>query len=233
MIENFSVGGIEMTVEKKHIKNMYIRVVGVAGNVRITAPVFVSEAAVREFASSRVEWIKRQRQKLASRTRQGERRYETGEPHSLWGETYRLHVDAASPCGGVQVDQDLKLLTIGGGRSREEREGVMREWYRAKLREEIPSLLERCEKVVGVRAREWRIRDMSTRWGTCNVREARIWLSLNLAKRPRACLEYVITHELAHLLERYHNKTFWAYMDRFCPDWRRAKALLDEKEAAA
>lgn len=112
----------------------------------------------------------------------------------------------------------------------EDRKKLLTEWYRRQMQQAVPEVLARCEARMGLHANEWRIRDMKTRWGTCNIRERRIWLSLHLAKYPPQCLEGVITHELVHLLERGHNKRFYHFMDLFYPDWRTVKKMLAERK---
>ena len=112
----------------------------------------------------------------------------------------------------------------------EDRKKLLTEWYRQQMQQAVPEVLARCEARMGLHANEWRIRDMKTRWGTCNIRERRIWLSLHLAKYPPQCLEGVITHELVHLLERGHNKRFYHFMDLFYPDWRTVKKMLAERK---
>lgn len=111
--------------------------------------------------------------------------------------------------------------------SSEAAEKITERWYRDQLKAVIPAILERWETRIGVKAKEWRIKKMKTRWGTCNVRDRRIWISLQLAPKPLECLEYVIVHELIHLLERNHNAAFWSYMDQFYPDWREIRNKLE------
>lgn len=224
-----TVSGIDISAEKKHIKNMYIRVIPPDGKVRITAPMTATEDAIRMFAVSRIAWIKKQRQKFADQPRQTERRYVTGESYYLWGKRYRLDVVYSNVRNDVSISGQKIILQVRKDSTSQQRANVMDEWYREILKEAIPPVLERCEKIVGVSAKEWQVKNMRTKWGTCNIEAKRIWLNLQLAKKTPECLEYVITHELVHLLEKSHNEIFKAYMNDFFPNWRTIKAQLNEQ----
>lgn len=219
--------GISVSVIKKPIKNMYIRVLPPDGAVKISAPRAVSDEDVRRFAESKIEWIKKQRESFAHMPGEGEREYVTGEYCELWGHRYRLKVQESDYGNRVSLSGEELVLRIKGENDAGRREKVLNEWYRRQMRQAVPALLKKCEGVVGVRAEEWHIKNMRTRWGTCNVREKRIWLNLQLAKKPPECLEYVIVHELVHLLERNHNKRFYGYMDQFYPGWREVRRRLN------
>jgi len=233
---NLIVGGIEISAEKKQIKNMYIRVVPPDGKVKITVPMSATEAAIRMFALSRIAWIKKQRQKFVEQPRQAERKYVTGEGYYLWGKRYLLDVVYNNMRNDVSISGQRIILQVRKDSTPQQRANVLDNWYREMLREAIPPALEKCEKIVGVKAKEWQIKNMRTRWGTCNIKEKRIWLNLQLAKKAPKCLEYVIIHELVHLLEKSHNNIFKGYMDRFYSNWRTVKAnlnnqMLDHKES--
>ena len=224
---NLNVGGIDISAEKKQIKNMYIRVIPPDGKVKITAPMSVTEDTIRMFAESRIVWIKKQRQKFAERPRKTERKYVTGESCYLWGKRYRLEVVYSNVRNDISISGQRIVLQVRKDSTPKQRANVMDNWYRERLKEAIPSILERCEKIAGVRAKEWHVKNMRTKWGTCNVQAKRIWLNLQLAKKTPECLEYVIVHELVHLLEKSHNDVFKAYMDRFYPNWRTVKTRLN------
>lgn len=226
---NLKVGGIDISTEKKQIKNMYIRVLPPDGKVRITAPMSATDDAIRMFAVSRIAWIKKQQQKFAEQPRQTERRYVTGESYYLWGNRYRLDVVYSSVRNDVTLSGQKIILQVRRDSTPLQREAVMEEWYRALLKAAIPSVFEKCESIVGVKANEWQVKNMKTKWGTCNIQARRIWLNLQLAKKTPECLEYVIIHELVHLLEKNHNDIFKSHMDVFCPNWRTIKAHLNEQ----
>jgi predicted metal-dependent hydrolase len=225
-----AVSGIEIIVEKKRIKNMYIRVLPPEGTVRMTAPLYASGYTVRMFAVSRIAWIKKQKSKFADQPRQTERQYVSGESCYLWGQRYRLEVVCSNVRNDVSVRDQQIVLQVRKDSTPAQRGSVMDEWYRKILKSAIPPVLERCEQIVGVKANEWQVKNMRTRWGTCSIPAKRIWLNLQLVKKPPECLEYVIIHELVHLLEKNHNEVFKGYMDKFYPDWRIVKQRLNSQK---
>lgn len=224
---NLNVGGIDICAEKKRIKNMYIRVIPPDGNVRITAPMAAADDTIRMFAVSRIAWIKKQRQKFLDQPRQAERRYATGESYYLWGKRYRLDVVYSNIRNDVSISGQKIVLQVRKNSTPQRRARVMDEWYREVLKKAIPPVFEKCERLVGVKANEWQVKNMKTKWGTCNLQAKRIWLNLQLVKKTPECLEYIIVHELVHLLEKSHNDVFKGYMDRFYPNWRTVKANLN------
>lgn len=226
---NLNIGGVDISAEKKQIKNMYIRVLPPDGKVKITAPVSASDDAIRMFAISRIAWIKKQRQKFAEQPRQTERHYVTGESYYLWGVRYRLDVVYSNVRNDIAVSGSKIIMQVRKDSTPQQRANVMEEWYRGILKNAIPPVFEKCERIVGVKAKEWQVKNMTTKWGTCNIQAKRIWLNLQLAKKTPECLEYVIIHELVHLLEKSHNEVFRAYMDNFYPNWRTVKAHLNEQ----
>lgn len=228
-MEGFTIDGIEIAVIRKPIKNLYIRVLPPEGAVQITAPRFVSTAEIRAFAQSRIPWIQAHRRALADRPRPAERQFCSGEVCWVWGQRCFLEVEERTGRPRAELQGERLLLYVPGGSTREDRESALDGWYRAQLQEAVPEVLARCQERVGVRAAEWRIRKMRTRWGTCNPAKRRIWLSLQLAEKPPECLAYVVTHELVHLLERTHNQRFWSFMDRFYPNWRTVRARLNRE----
>jgi len=225
-MDKLNINGIEIDVEKKKIKHMYIRVTPPAGRVKITAPVSVTAAAISRFAFSRLDWIEKQRREMADWPQSQEPRYITGEDYYLWGRRYRLEVAYSSARNAVAVEGLSLRLRVRPDSTPEQRGRVLDRWRRRLLQAAVPPILARCEQLVGVQADEWRIRNMRTRWGTCHVQKKRIWLNLQLTQRAPECLEYVIIHELVHLLEKRHNAVFYAYLDRFCPDWRAIQKQL-------
>ncbi|MEY8333581.1 SprT family zinc-dependent metalloprotease [Lachnospiraceae bacterium 47-T17] len=219
--------GITISVTKKSIKNMYLRVSPPDGRVRITAPSTVSDDAIRRFAVSRISWIKKQKEYFEAQSGQGVCQYVTGEYVYLWGKGYRLDVRHSDAGTDAFIEGEHLILQVSRESTPPRRAHVLNEWYRKEMKQAVPDILKKCEGIVGVQAGEWRIKNMRTRWGTCNIQKKRIWLNLQLAKRPPECLEYVIIHELVHLLERNHNAKFYEYMDSFCPDWRERRQRLN------
>ena len=220
------VEDLSYQVERKKIKNIYIRVLPPDGKVKVTAPRQVSDRAIEEFVRSRREWIMAARKKLLSQPLHKVYTYENGEKHLLWGKEYSLEVvyTKGKPCASVQGEQILLELPKDGDTAL--RQKLIENLYRRQLKAKVPLLMEKYTKIVGKVPDSWGVKNMKTRWGTCNVTDKRIWLNLQLAKFPQECLEYVIVHELVHLYEKGHNAVFYGYMDRFYPGWREIRKKL-------
>jgi predicted metal-dependent hydrolase len=223
------VADIEVQLIKKNIKNLYLSVLPPDGQVRISAPKKMDDEAIRLFVVSKLSWIKKQRAKFQNQERQPERELVSGESHYLWGERYLLNVIYTDKRKqGVEIRNKTYLdLFVRENSDKEQRQKVMREWYRRELKAVIPSIIQKWEPVMGVKVQDWGVKLMKTKWGSCNTKAGRIWLNLELAKKNPACLEYTVVHEMVHLLERLHNERFVAYMDEFLPNWRSIKAELN------
>lgn len=228
-MEKIVLSGITISVTKKSIKNMYIRVVPPDGKVQITAPYTVSDDSIRGFAISKISWIKKQRKCFGEQSRQTKRQYITGESYYLWGKRYRLDVRYSNTGNQVYLAGGKMVLQVRKDSTSKQRENVLNEWYRKQIKKVVPNVLKKCESIVGVQAEEWHIKNMRTKWGTCNIEKKRIWLNLQLVKKTPECLEYVIIHELVHLLERHHNDKFYEYMNSFYPSWREIKDNLNQQ----
>ncbi|MEL6930323.1 MAG: SprT family zinc-dependent metalloprotease [Cyanobacteria bacterium J06600_6] len=213
----------DFTVEivKKDIKNLHLRVYPPDGRVRISAPRRLDEKIIREFAITKLDWIKQSRAKFLAQPRQSSFEYISGESHYYKGDRYLLQVIQHNASPKVLISNKLELeLYVRYGSIKEQREQVLTNWYRQQLKIEIPKLIRKWEKIIGVQTNDWGVKRMKTRWGTCNTQAKRIWLNLELIKRSPQCLEYVVVHELVHLLERNHGDRFQAYMTKFMPNWR-------------
>ena len=228
-MNELKIGDISITVNKKDIKNMYIRVLPPEGKVQITAPRSAGDDTIRMFAVSRISWIKKQRENFEAQARQTKRQYVTGESYYVWGRRYRLDVQYSNIRNEVSLKGERLILQVRSESTPEQREHVLNDWYREQFKRRLPEVIQKCEQVVGVQASEWRIKNMRTKWGTCNIERKRIWLNLQLAKKTPECLTYVATHELVHLLERNHNDQFQKYMDAYFPDWRVVRATLNQQ----
>jgi predicted metal-dependent hydrolase len=228
-VSKLIIGNIEIAIIKKNIKNMYIRVLPPDGAVQITAPYGSNEETIRMFAVSRISWIKKQKKNFENQARQTKRQYATGESYYVWGKRYRLDVQYSNIRNEVKILGGKLILQVRKESTPAQRENVLNEWYREQLKQEIPGVLEKCEHIVGISCTEWQVKNMRTKWGTCNIEKRRIWLNLQLAKKTPECLAYVITHELVHLLERKHNDQFKQYMDQFFPNWRAVKGTLNQQ----
>ncbi len=229
MQSTIMISDIPIQVEQKKIKNMYIRVAPPNGDVKVTVPHDTDGDAIRLFAISRIAWIKKQRKAMAEQARQTRREYISGETHFVWGEPYRLEVVYSNKKNDVFIKGKRIYLHVRQGSTPEQRARVMDEWYRKQLKDAIPGVLNKCASVVKKTPKEWRVKNMQTKWGTCNIEAKRIWLNLQLAKKTPECLEYVITHELVHFYERNHNDNFQAYMDKFYPNWKSVRMSLNSQ----
>lgn len=227
------VNDLVVDVFRKKIKNLHVAVYPPNGRVRVAAPLHIDDEAVRLAVISRLAWIKRQQAKFAGQERQSAREYVSGESHYFQGNRYLLDVIYQDAPPKVILHSNTRLeLYVRPGSSTSQRERVLLNWYRQQLKEQIPALVSKWEAIIGVEVAEWRIRQMKTKWGTCNIEQRRIWLNLELAKKSPRCLEYIIVHELVHLLERHHNDNFIALMDQFMPHWRLLRAELNRAPLA-
>ena len=225
---HFTVSGIKVEVVRKDIKNLHLGVYPPHGRVRVAAPLVVSDEAVRLAVIDKLGWIKRQQARFAEQPRQTQREMVNGESHYFLGQRYRLRVHERDVPARVAVRGVASLdLFVRPGASAEQRETVLLDWYREQLKALIPPLLEKWQPILGVQARDWRIRKMKTKWGSCNPTAKRLWFNLELAKKPVMCLEYLVVHELVHLLERNHTERFTALMNGFLPNWSVCRATLN------
>lgn len=223
------IDDIEIEITKKNIKNIHLSVHPPNGEVRISAPKMMADDAIRLFAVSKIPWIKKQQAKFENQERIPELEYVSGESHYYFGERYLLNVIYGSSNKSKVKIRNKKYieLYVKEGSSKEKREGIMKEWYRKELKSIIPFIINKWEKIMELTVEEWGVKQMKTRWGTCNPNAKRIWLNLELAKKSPRCLEYIIVHEMAHLLERGHGERFKAIMDKHYPNWRNVKKELN------
>lgn len=228
-----TISGVPVEVVRKAIKNLHLAVYPPEGRVRIAVPLRVDDDAVRLAVISKLGWIKRKQAAFTRQPRQSRREMVTGESHHLWGRRYRLDVVRHNGPNDVRVRGTSTIeLRVRPTADASRREAVLYGWYRAQLKERVPALIAEWQPVTGVDVADWGIRRMKTRWGTCNIAARRVWLNLELVKKPPVCLEYVLVHEMAHLLERRHNDRFMALMDRFIPQWRLHRATLNRAPLA-
>lgn len=227
------VGGLAVDVVRKDIKNLHLAVYPPKGRVRVAVPLHVDDDAVRLAVVDKLAWIHRQRADFERQPRQSKREVVTGESHYLWGRRYRLSVVEHDGPARVRVHGTSRLaLHVRPGTSADRRQRVLTEWYRDELKARVPELIARWEPALGVEVAAWGVRKMKTKWGSCTIGARRIWLNLELAKKPPECLEYIVVHEMVHLLERHHNERFVALMDRFLPSWRLYRDTLNRAPLA-
>lgn len=231
--QSIEIRGIPVEVVRKDIKNLHVGVYPPHGRVRVAAPLRLDDDAVRLAVTSRLAWIRRQQAEFVQQERQSEREMVTGESHYFQGRRYRLDViERGGPACVRLLNNTTMQLIVRPGADRDKREAVLQKWYRERLREQIPPLLAKWEPKVGVTVGEVRIKKMKTRWGSCNAEARRIWLNLELAKKPLLCVEYILVHEMVHFLERHHNDRFRDYMDALMPPWRVHREELNQAPLA-
>lgn len=220
---------LSVDVIHKNIKNMHLSVHPPDGRVRISAPLRVSEEAVRLFIISKIEWIRKHQRNFADQDREPQRQYKERESHYFQGRRYLLRITEhdAPPKVVLQSKTHLDLYVRADHSTPENRQAVIKAWYRSELKKLIPPIIQKWEQQIGVTVAEWRIKQMRTRWGTCNIPQKRIWINLELAKKPLHCLEYVVVHEMIHLLERQHNERFFKLMQQYIPQWKCYKKELN------
>lgn len=223
----FTVGGIEIELQRKNIKNLHLYVLPPDGRVRISAPMRLSKEQIAGFVSSKLDWIRKQQAKLAEKPPVSVLTYQSGETFYLSGKPYTLYVEYGNGKKSVRLEDDRIILNIRAESTAEQREKVVNEWYRVLLKEQIALLLPKWERITGLYSASWQIKNMKTRWGTCNTQTKKIWLNLRLAEKPSESLEYVILHELVHLKIPGHGKDFEAVLDRYMPDWRERRERLN------
>ena len=232
-MHQITVNDLVVDVVRKDIKNMHLAVYPPDGRVRVSAPLLVDDEAVRLAVISKLAWIKRQQAMFEGQERQSAREYVYRESHYYWGDRYLLNVIYHDAPPKVIVRNKTTIdLFVRTGSDTAKREHALLAWYRQQLKEAIPPLIAKWEPIIGVDVADWRVKRMKTKWGTCTIEARRIWLNLELVKKPPRCLEYIIVHEMVHLLERHHNERFVAYMDKSMPQWRLLRDELNQAPLA-
>jgi len=222
-----TVSDIPVEIIRKDIKNIHLGVYPPEGNVRISVPGHIADDSVRLVIVSRLSWIKKRQGEFKKQPRQTKREYVSGESHYYQGRRYLLEVEEKQGRHSLMLKNSSKmLLQVSPGTTRENRARVVNDWYRQQLKNAIPKLLEKWQPAIGKEAKTWGVKKMKTKWGSCNIRDARIWINLELAKKSPECLEYILVHELIHLHERHHNDNFRHLMNKYLPKWKQARDVL-------
>lgn len=221
------ISGIKIDVQKKNIKNLHLVVAPPDGRVRVSAPMHLSDESITMFVRTKLSWIKNQQEKFEKQPRQSKREYVSGETLYVFGQQYFLRVEYCYKRNSLVLEGNEAILTVRKESTAKQRESFVNEWYRSLLKEKIKIYLPKWENITGLHCDSWQTKYMTTRWGTCNTNTRKIWLNLQLAKKPIECLEYVILHELAHLKVHNHGKDFVALMDQYMPYWRDIKAQMN------
>jgi len=227
-MDKITIGNIDIDLIRKNIKNIHLSVYPPDGRVRLAVPERMNDEAVRLFATSKLAWITKQRKKFSEQDRQTAREFVSGESHYYFGTRYLLNVIETTGKQHIELRSNKYIdLYVRPESTVEKREKIMSDWYRQSLKKVIPDYIKKWEEIMGVTVNDWGVKLMKTKWGTCNVKDKRIWINLELAKKNPQCLEYIIVHEMVHLLERHHNEKYKAYMDKFLPNWKSIKDELN------
>lgn len=226
--ETIIIEDITVTLERKNIKNMYLKILPPEGEVKVSAPLFLSDEDIFNFIKSKKDWILKKQKYILENDIKAPLKYDNGEIHYLWGKEYTLQLISNENIKHVLIDKEKSVmyLPVPKRSTIDKRRKILNEFYRNEMKRAVPAVLEKCTKIVGRKPSEVKIRSMKN-WGNCN-QNRRITLNLNLAKKDPECLEYVMIHELCHLIEFNHGKKFKKLMDTYCPDWKIIKKRLNE-----
>lgn len=233
MTECIQLGDLTIEVTRKAVKNVHLSVHPPAGHVTLVAPTNTRLEVARAYAISKLGWIRAQQEKLLAQARETPRRFVERESHYLWGRRYLLSVVEQDAKPGVKLDHRRITLMVRPGSSPEKRKEVMHDWHRALLHQTIPALIKKWQPVLGVTVSAYFLQRMKTKWGGCNHRAGTIRLNAELVKKPKDLLEYVVVHEMLHLIEPTHSPRFIDLLDKHYPNWREARAELNELPLAA
>jgi len=227
MVTELELGDIAVEVVLKEIKNIHLSVYPPAGRVRISAPLRMSLDTIRVFAISKLGWIKQQQAKLRGQERETPREYLDRESHFVWGKRYLLEVIECGKAPSVELKHSRMVLRLRPGTSDSKKQAVVEAWYRQQIKQAAPPLIEKWEPVIGVKVEQFFVQKMKTKWGSCNAASKSIRLNTELAKKLLQCLEYIVVHEMAHLVVRHHNDQFVCLMDRCLPEWKLLRQMLN------
>ncbi len=211
---------IKVQVIRKRIKNLYLKISSQDGAVSLAAPIHFTDQYIHSIVVKKIDWIRKRQIDFQKQSTSQALTFVSQEKHYFMGNAYSLEIIEGVKPSRVYLHQSCIVMEVPHGASKEMKQKLMDAWYRKKLQAIIPVLITYWEPIIQQHVNQWGIKKMKTRWGTCNPRARRIWLSLTLAKKPIECLEYVVLHEMVHLIERSHNHVFKGCMDKYMPNWR-------------
>lgn len=232
MITQLRLGDIAVDVVLKDIKNIHLSVYPPTGRVRISAPLRTRLETIRVFAISKLAWIKQQQRKLLRQERETLREYLDRESHYVWGKRYLLKIIERDEAPSVELRQRWLVLRVRPGTDAKKKRAILEEWYREQLKRAVPLLIARWEPMIGVKVKRFFVQRMRTKWGSCAFAAGSIRLNTDLAKKPPECLEYIVVHEMVHLIERHHNDRFGGLMDGSLPNWKGLRQALNSAPLA-
>jgi predicted metal-dependent hydrolase len=226
LTQNVEIDGVKIFLSQKRIKNLHLRICPPFGDVKVSAPLRLNLEAIKSFILSKINWIKDRQIAIRNRKIAPELKFISDEEHYFFGKKYLLEIVENSNVSKVLLNEEKIKIYLKKKSTMQHRRKMLYDFYRVELKKIIPQFITKYEKIMKVEVKEFGVKRMKTRWGTCNVRVNRIWLNLELAKKPLQSLEFIIVHEMVHLLERKHSKRFYALMDKFMPEWKVCKDKL-------
>jgi predicted metal-dependent hydrolase len=218
---------IRIDVVRKKMKNIRLTIYPSTGKIRLSVPKKTSEKMIQSFLKSKLDWIKKHSQISENQIRINYN-FETGENHAFLGTLYPLEVIYQEKRQKVELKNEILYLLVNKDSTKENRQKLLNTWYRKQLEAILPEMIAHWENIMQVKVEEWRIKSMKTKWGTCNITKKRIWLNLELIKKTKEQLEYVVVHEMVHLFEKYHNKRFYDLMTHYLPNWKEIRKQLNQ-----
>lgn len=220
------LAGISVDVVRKNIKNVHLGVHPPVGRVRVAAPEHLSPDAIRAFVVTRLPWIRRQQAKMKAQERETPREYINRESHYVWGKRYLLKVQEIEAKPSVELTPSWIVLSVRPGTRLSQRQEIMEQWYRDQVRSEATALIRDNERKMGIKVNRLHVQRMKTKWGGCNPKSHAIRLNTDLGKAPRECLEYIVAHEMLHMIERTHGHRFVELMNKYIPNWQSPRQAL-------
>lgn len=227
MLTQIEIDDIKVDVIFKDIKNVHLSVYPPNGRVRIAAPLRMNADTIRVFAISKLSWIRQQQKKIQAQERETPREYLCRESHYLWGKRYLLDIVEANSRPEVQLEHAKMILQVRPETDENRKQAIVEEWYRNQLKQAATPLISKWQPLIGVKVERLFVRRMKTKWGSCNPKSGNIRLNTDLAKKPPECLEYILVHEMVHLLEPTHNARFVSLMDSLVPKWQFCREALN------
>ena len=228
MREMLHIGDLSIEVTRKDIKHVHLSVHPPNGRVTLVAPNATRLEVARAYAASKLGWIREQQTKLQKQAREAPRRFVERESHQVWGRRHLLTIKYREAKPSISLDHKRITLTVRPGTDERRRSELINDWHKALLHEAVPALIQKWEPKLGVKVRAYFLQRMKTKWGSCNHRSGHIRLNTELVKKPKDLLEYVIVHEMIHLLEPTHSERFIAILQQHYPSWREARAELND-----
>lgn len=218
---------MEVEVKFKPIKNLHLSVHPPFGKVTVSSPEFFDLEKVRVYLTTKIGWIKQEQKKIKSQEREGEKLFITRESHQFLGKRYLLKIRESEKSKIVLKHTTIDLYSKQNA-TIDAKKKILYNWYRKELKLQLSSLCQQYASIMNLNSPEFGIRTMKTKWGSCTTENKKLWFNIELAKKPIDCIEYIVVHEMVHLLERNHNKNFIILMDKYLPNWRTQKKILNE-----